>query len=203
MVSILNINCALCLPRRSVANLSSEARSWLRVSRVFTVDDDVACVFRLKVLDAVRVWVFGAFKFTYVLHWVISINLPIHIPPEQISWPRPLLYPHWILFILRFLRFSKYHWFWHSTYRFVTIISYTAFAGAKLLGLLVLDLDQVGVGEGQGNVSALEGGGFWTGGGRFLGFLFRLLVVRYVIKIDTFRFFTVLLLLLFHTAHFI
>jgi hypothetical protein len=74
----------------------------------------------------------------------------------------------------------------------VLVISDGGF-GAELLGLVLLELGGVRD-EGEGDVAVLEGGGFGDGRGGFLRLLLFGLMIRYAIKIYTFRFFTVKLL---------
>jgi hypothetical protein len=79
------------------------------------------------------------------------------------------------------------------------IVADATFASAKVFGVV---MGQVG-GEMEG-ASAVEGGRFGNGvRGGFVRLLLFGLMIRYAIKIDTFRLFTVNLLLLFHRPYFI
>jgi hypothetical protein len=81
----------------------------------------------------------------------------------------------------------------------VLVIADAAFAGAEMFGIII---GEVG-GEMEGS-SAVEGGRFGDRvRGRFVRLLLFGLMIRCAIEIDTFRLFTVKLLLLFHGPYFI
>lgn len=65
------------------ADLAAKTRSGLGIPRVLSLDNDSACVFRLQVLDTVRICVLRSFQVNNVINRVNLIRL--HIPPKEIS----------------------------------------------------------------------------------------------------------------------